>query len=122
LSHRCTQGGRGGTSCTPYKDFEKLPHKNAIKMTPPNDFLTTPSYPLKRICQKPDGPPPPPGFPTTVHLCSGLTIKPTFEGKIGLEKFRNIAFLYIDLESLGLTKITKLDTTLDYYADFTDYN
>ncbi len=55
---------RGGeTSCTPYKDFEKLPHKNAIKTTPPpTDFLTTPSTPLKRICQKPQGPPPPLDF------------------------------------------------------------
>jgi len=27
--------GEGGTSCTPYKDFEKIPHKNALKTTPP---------------------------------------------------------------------------------------
>ncbi len=36
---RCTQRGErgeGGTSCTPYKDFEKLPHKNAIKGPPPH--------------------------------------------------------------------------------------
>ncbi len=60
--HRCTQGGEeggeGGTSCTRYKDFEKLPHKNAIETTPLTDFLTTPSTPLKRIYQKPEGPPP----------------------------------------------------------------
>jgi hypothetical protein len=32
----CTQGGGegggGGTSCSPSKDFEKLDHKNAIKL------------------------------------------------------------------------------------------
>jgi hypothetical protein len=53
------EGGRGVTSCTPYKEFEKLPHKNAIKTSPSSDFLTTPSTPLKRIYQKPQGPPPP---------------------------------------------------------------
>jgi hypothetical protein len=33
----------------------------------PLDFLVTPSTPLKRIRPKPQGPPPP-WFPTTVHL------------------------------------------------------
>jgi hypothetical protein len=60
------RGGRGGTSCTPYKDFQKLPHKNALKTTPPTNCLTTLSTPLKRICQQPEVTPP--GFPTTVHL------------------------------------------------------
>ncbi len=58
------KGWRGVTSCTPYKDFEKLPHKNAIKHDPP-DFLTTPSTPQKNLPKKPRTPP---GFPTTVHL------------------------------------------------------
>jgi hypothetical protein len=57
--HRCTQGGGGGGAphVPPIKIFEKLPHKNAIKHDPP-DFLTTPSTPIKRICQKNQGPPP----------------------------------------------------------------
>jgi hypothetical protein len=68
--HRCTQGGgagwRGAPHVPPIKFFEKLPHKNPIK-------LTTPSTPLKRICQtKPKDRPP--GFPTTVHLWTTLVI------------------------------------------------
>jgi hypothetical protein len=87
-AHRGGGRGRGGTSCTPYKDFEKLPHKNAIKTTPP--WLShNPKYPpQKNLPKKPNVPPPPPwlshnpkyplkktqgppppGFPTTVHLC-----------------------------------------------------
>ncbi len=57
---RCTRGGEGGRGAPhvpPIKIFEKLPHKNAIKHDPP-DFLTTPRTPR----------PPPPRFPTTVHL------------------------------------------------------
>ncbi len=69
LVHRCTRGGggrgEGGTSCTPTKVFKKT-----IKHDPP-DFLTTPSTPLKRICQKK---PKDPGFPTTVHLWFSLKI------------------------------------------------
>jgi len=43
----------GAPHVLPIKIFEKLPHKNAIKHDPPTpDFLTTPSTPLKRICQK----------------------------------------------------------------------
>ena len=51
----CTQGwpgGRGAPHVPPIKIFEKLAHKNAIKHDLPTDFLTTPSTPLKRICQK----------------------------------------------------------------------
>jgi hypothetical protein len=66
-AHRGGGSGEGCTSCTPYKDFEKLPHENAIKITPPH--LTTPSTPIKRICQKNPRTPPPHVFPTTVHLC-----------------------------------------------------
>ncbi len=55
-----TEGeGRGAPHVPPIKIFEKLLHKNAIKHdTPPPDFLTTPSTPLKRICQKTPRTPP----------------------------------------------------------------
>jgi hypothetical protein len=67
-AHRGGGRGEGGTSCTPYKDFEKLPHKNAIKMTPPPLNFSQPQVPpSKEFAKKPQGPPP--GFPTTVHLC-----------------------------------------------------
>jgi hypothetical protein len=45
------EGGGGGTSCTPSKDFEKLGHKNAIKHEnrgPPR-FSHNPKYPLKKF-------------------------------------------------------------------------
>jgi hypothetical protein len=41
--------GRGAPHVPPIKFFEKLPHINAIKH---DFFITTPSTPLKRICQK----------------------------------------------------------------------
>ena len=57
--HRCTQGGgRGGTSSTPYKDFEKLPHKNAIKTTPPLIFSQPQVPPSKEFAKNPEDPPP----------------------------------------------------------------
>jgi hypothetical protein len=37
--------GEGGTSFTPYKDFEKLLHKNAIKMTPSPLIFSQPQVP-----------------------------------------------------------------------------
>ncbi len=61
------EGGGGSTSCTPYKDFEKLPHKNAIKTTPPHWFYHNPKYPPQKNLPKTRRTPPP-GFPTTVHL------------------------------------------------------
>jgi hypothetical protein len=68
--HTGGRGGRGGTSYTPYKDFWKLPHKNAINTTPPLIFSQPQVPPSKEFAQKtqPQGLPPP-GFPTTVHLC-----------------------------------------------------
>ncbi len=66
---------RGGTSCTPYKDFEKLPHKNAIKTTPPLIFSQSQVPPSQEFAKNPKDPPPPPGFPTTVHLCTLRIIK-----------------------------------------------
>ncbi len=45
-------GGEGGNSCTPYKDFEKLPHKNAIKTTPPQWFSHNPNYPPQKNLPK----------------------------------------------------------------------
>ncbi len=39
------RGGREGTSCNPYKDFFKLPHKDAIKMTPPPLIFSQPQVP-----------------------------------------------------------------------------
>jgi hypothetical protein len=57
--HRCTQGGEGGgTSCTPYKDSEKLPHKNAIKTTPSLIFSQPQVPPSKEFAKKPKYPPP----------------------------------------------------------------
>ncbi len=55
------KGGRGAPHVPPIKIFEKLPHKNAIKHDPP-DFLTTPSTPFKRVCQKNPRTPPPLDF------------------------------------------------------------
>jgi hypothetical protein len=50
--------GRGALHVPPINIFEKLPHKNAIKHnTTSPGFLTTPSTPLKKICQKKKGPP-----------------------------------------------------------------
>jgi hypothetical protein len=66
--HTGGKRGEGAPRVPPIKIFEKLPHKNAIKHDPP-DFLTTASTPLKRICQKTPRTLPPPGFPTTMHLC-----------------------------------------------------
>jgi hypothetical protein len=56
--------GRGGRG-----KVRKIITKNAIthEKGDPLDFLTAPSTSLKRIWPKPQGPPPP-GFPTTVHL------------------------------------------------------
>jgi hypothetical protein len=51
-------GGRGGTSWTPYKDFWKLPHKNAIKTTPPLIFSQPQVPPSKEFFKKPKDPPP----------------------------------------------------------------
>ncbi len=62
--HRCTRGGRGGRGAPhvpPIKIFEKLPQKNVIKHdSPPPDFLTTPSTPLKKkfAPKNPRTPPP----------------------------------------------------------------
>jgi len=47
------EGGRGGTSCTPYKDFEKLPHKNAIKTTPLLIFSQPQVPPSKEFAKNP---------------------------------------------------------------------
>jgi hypothetical protein len=53
------EGGGGGTSCTPYKDFEKLPHKNAIKTTPPPLIFSQPQVPpSKEFAKNPKYPPP----------------------------------------------------------------
>jgi hypothetical protein len=61
-AHRVGGGGERGEGWgAPHepaiKIFEKLPNKNAIRHDPP-DFLTTPSTPLKRICQKKPSTPP----------------------------------------------------------------
>ena len=56
--HRCTQGGgEGGTSCTPFKDFWKLPHKNAIKTHTPLIFSQPQVPPSKEFAKKPKIPP-----------------------------------------------------------------
>jgi hypothetical protein len=54
------RGGRGDTSCTPYKDFWKLPHKNEIKTTPPPIFSQPQVPPSKEFAKNPQGPPSPP--------------------------------------------------------------
>ena len=47
-----------GTSCTPIKIFEKLPHENAIKTTPPLIFSQPQVPPSKEFAKKTQGPSP----------------------------------------------------------------
>jgi hypothetical protein len=92
---RAGERGRRASHVPPIKIFEKLHHKNAIKHDPP-DFLTTPSNPHKRICQKKT-----PGFPTTVHLWSdraGHTANPILI-KLYLFKCLDIKKLYFQVQA-----------------------
>ncbi len=57
--------GKGGGG----KTLEILTYKWNMKQGTPPDFVTAPSTPLKRILQKPTGPPP--GFPNTVSMGEG---------------------------------------------------
>jgi hypothetical protein len=65
-------GGGGPPHVPPIKIFEKLPHKNAIKHDPPPPLIFSQPQvpPSKEFAQKKPRTHPPPGFPTTVHLCS----------------------------------------------------
>ncbi len=56
--HRGRGGAGGGTLCTSYKDFWKLPHKDAIKTTPPLIVSQPQVPPSKEFAKKTQGPPP----------------------------------------------------------------
>ncbi len=72
-------GGGGAPHAPPINIFEKLLHKNAIKHDPPHDFLTTPSTPLKRICQENPRTPPLDFQLLCIYEFEFLTIDMTFE-------------------------------------------
>ncbi len=62
------RGGRGAPHVPPIKIFEKLPPKNAIKHDPPPLIFSQPQVPPSKDFAKKNQGPPPPEFPTAVHL------------------------------------------------------
>jgi hypothetical protein len=74
-AHRGEERGRGAPYVSPRKILEKRPHTNAIKHDPPPLWFShNPKYPPQKNLPKKPKDPPPPGLPTTVHLCVSLTL------------------------------------------------
>ncbi len=80
------RGSRGAPHVPPIKIFEKFPHKNAIKHTHPLIF-SQPQVPPSKEFAKKNHRTPPPGFPTTVHLCPGYPGWETLTYKIVFKHF-----------------------------------